>query len=195
VAGAGDVPLFDQRGAPYNRIVNGRIDIGAVELPPPGPALPGDYNLNGAVDAADYVYWRKVFGATVAAYAAADGNGDTAINDSDYSVWSQNFGETLGPGSGEALQTDSGGNGFPTALSAEYSQSPEDRLGRSTTAMMEPHFAPSAISFDAALLAALDSIFPRGDKDFFEAELPTTQEGQAIDDSDLIAGLFNELDD
>ena len=57
VAGSGGVPMFDQRGAPYTRVFNGdgaggaRIDIGALELQPiVGPALPGDYNLSGAVD-------------------------------------------------------------------------------------------------------------------------------------------------
>ena len=43
----------DQRGAPFARAFDGdgaggaRIDIGAFELQPIGPALPGDYNLNG----------------------------------------------------------------------------------------------------------------------------------------------------
>ena len=59
------MPLDDQRGAPFTRVFDGddvlaRIDMGAFELQaPPGPALPGDYNLDDSVDAADYVVWRK----------------------------------------------------------------------------------------------------------------------------------------
>src|SRR6185437_6606382 len=64
-AGAGGVPLYDQRGTPCSRVVDydgtggAKMDIGAVEMPRPAPALSGDYNLNHAVDVADYVMWRK----------------------------------------------------------------------------------------------------------------------------------------
>jgi hypothetical protein len=61
MAGFGGVPAFDQRGSPFARVVAGRIDIGAFEFP--GPELPGDYNLDRKVDAADYVLWRNTLGA------------------------------------------------------------------------------------------------------------------------------------
>jgi hypothetical protein len=51
------------------------------------PSLPGDYNANGRVDAADYVLWRDnptAFG------------GDPA----GYTTWRTNFGRTSGAGSG-----------------------------------------------------------------------------------------------
>ncbi len=44
--------------------------------------LPGDYNNNGAVDAADYVVWRKI-----------------ALGPAAYNTWRQHFGETNGNGS------------------------------------------------------------------------------------------------
>ncbi|MEX2308964.1 MAG: choice-of-anchor Q domain-containing protein [Pirellulales bacterium] len=101
LAGMGDVPLYDQRGNPHSRVLGGRIDIGAVEIEPPtGPALPGDYNLDGVVDAADYIIWRKTLGSSVPQYSGADGNGDTTVDAQDYSVWTGNFGDTLPPGSG-----------------------------------------------------------------------------------------------
>jgi T5SS/PEP-CTERM-associated repeat protein/autotransporter-associated beta strand protein len=50
------------------------------------PDLPGDYNGNGVVDAADYVVWRKNPGAF---------GGDPA----GYDTWRANFGATLGSGS------------------------------------------------------------------------------------------------
>jgi len=46
--------------------------------------LPGDYNANGAVDAADYVVWRKGLG--------------TTYTQNDYNVWRSNFGDTAGSG-------------------------------------------------------------------------------------------------
>ena len=61
------------------------------------PALPGDYNLNGAVDLADYAVWRDNLGATVAVYTGADGNGDGQITQLDYDIWKSNFGQTLTP--------------------------------------------------------------------------------------------------
>ena len=56
-------------------------------------ALPGDYNADGAVDAADYTVWRDSLGATgVPAFSGADGDGDGDITQDDYGVWVANFG-------------------------------------------------------------------------------------------------------
>ncbi|MEX2307004.1 MAG: hypothetical protein WD738_05400 [Pirellulales bacterium] len=52
------------------------------------PALPGDFNVDGSVDAADYVVWRKGLG--------------TAHTPDDFNVWRANFGATAGIGSGSA---------------------------------------------------------------------------------------------
>ncbi len=100
MAGVGGVPMYDQRGAPFERVLGARIDIGAFEADPlPPPALPGDYNQNGKVDAADYVLWRKTLNQFVAQYSGADGSGDGIIGQEDYGVWTANFGQTLGAGS------------------------------------------------------------------------------------------------
>ena len=58
-------------------------------LAPPPTTLPGDFNGDGAVDAADYVVWRKGLG--------------TTYTQNDYGVWRAHFGASLGPGSGSAL--------------------------------------------------------------------------------------------
>lgn len=50
----------------------------------PRPLLPGDFNENSIVDAADYVVWR-------------DGLGTTYAQD-DYEVWRANFGMSIGNG-------------------------------------------------------------------------------------------------
>ncbi|HEX2474331.1 MAG TPA: dockerin type I domain-containing protein, partial [Lacipirellulaceae bacterium] len=49
-----------------------------------------DYNRNGAVDAADYVVWRKTVGS--ATELRADGNGDGAVDVQDYNLWKSFFG-------------------------------------------------------------------------------------------------------
>jgi hypothetical protein len=101
-AGSGGVPMFDQRGAPFGRIVDcdgtlgARIDIGAFELQPNGaPTLPGDYNASGTVDAADYVIWRKTLASQVIAYSGADGSGNGVVDPADHDVWKANFGRSL----------------------------------------------------------------------------------------------------
>jgi hypothetical protein len=55
--------------------------------------LPGDFNLNGVVDAADYALWRHSFGATGSNPADADGNG--TVDNDDYAIWRANFGRTI----------------------------------------------------------------------------------------------------
>ena len=70
------------------------------------PALPGDYNLNGTVDAADFVLWRNSTpGAPIAPYAGADGNGNGFIDAGDYNIWRARFGETIGSGAGATAST------------------------------------------------------------------------------------------
>jgi hypothetical protein len=83
--------------------VNGvRVDIGAVELQALGQALPGDYNLDGVVDAADNVLWRKTLANIVAPYSGADGNGNGVIDQDDLAVWRSNFGRSLAPAASSA---------------------------------------------------------------------------------------------
>jgi hypothetical protein len=52
----------------------------------------GDYNRDGAVDAADYIVWRKTIGQSVSAFAGADGDGDRRITQADFLLWRANFG-------------------------------------------------------------------------------------------------------
>src|SRR5262249_52935612 len=63
--------------------------------------LPGDYNHDGIVNAADYTVWRDEFGQT-GSNLAADGNGDQTVNQLDYSVWKTNFGNWFAAGAGAA---------------------------------------------------------------------------------------------
>jgi hypothetical protein len=57
------------------------------------PAVPGDYDRNGTVDATDYVLWRKTLGQSTGAFSGADGNGDGLIDQADYDFWRERFGK------------------------------------------------------------------------------------------------------
>ncbi|MEX2172539.1 MAG: hypothetical protein WD851_24670 [Pirellulales bacterium] len=64
--------------------------------------LPGDYNGNGIVDAADYVVWRDSRGQQVPHGTGADGDGDGTVGQGDHNFWRARFGNGGGTGS---LQT------------------------------------------------------------------------------------------
>ena len=63
----------------------------------PSMGVPGDYNNNGTVDAADYVLWRK--GAALENEVETIGENTSE----DYTAWRARFGNTSGAGSGAAL--------------------------------------------------------------------------------------------
>jgi uncharacterized protein YjbI with pentapeptide repeats len=78
----------------------GEVTLAAV------PTLPGDYNNNGIVDAADYTVWRDRLGQSV---TLANENPAAAspglVDAEDYAFWTANFGNVLpdlGAGSGAA---------------------------------------------------------------------------------------------
>jgi T5SS/PEP-CTERM-associated repeat protein len=82
-----------------------QLQIGAhqVVLSVVGPSVPGDYNGNGVVDAADYTVWRDLLGRDGIGLAA-DGTGPGGVPDGfvdqlDYELWVDHFGETLGAAS------------------------------------------------------------------------------------------------
>jgi hypothetical protein len=62
--------------------------------------LVGDYNLNGTVDVADYVVWRRTLTQMVTPSSGADGNGNGTIDSADYDVWRSHFGQPAGSGAG-----------------------------------------------------------------------------------------------
>jgi hypothetical protein len=66
-----------------------------------GPILPGDYNLNGIVDANDYVLWRKTLGQS-GANLAADGNANNIVDSGDYNFWRAHLGQLAGTGAATA---------------------------------------------------------------------------------------------
>ncbi|MEX0612881.1 MAG: PEP-CTERM sorting domain-containing protein [Pirellulales bacterium] len=73
-------------------------DIGWTVVPP--PALFGDYNDNGIVDAADYVIWRKRLNQNV---TIPNDMTPGMVTATDYTVWRTNFGDTPSGGTGSAV--------------------------------------------------------------------------------------------
>lgn len=58
----------------------------------PFVTLPGDYNGDGEVEAADYEVWRTSYGDTET--LVADGNADGVVDSADYTIWRDNLGLT-----------------------------------------------------------------------------------------------------
>jgi len=54
--------------------------------------IPGDFNQNGTVDAADYTVWRNYLGTN---FADADADFDGQVTAADYGIWKSNFGFSL----------------------------------------------------------------------------------------------------
>lgn len=70
------------------------------------PILPGDYNHNGIVDAADYVVWRNSLSSTT--NLAADGNGNGSIDSGDLTTWRAHLGQAAsGAGAGTSVDSSS----------------------------------------------------------------------------------------
>ncbi|TWT92902.1 hypothetical protein Pla108_40420 [Botrimarina colliarenosi] len=57
--------------------------------------LPGDFNGNGSVDAADYTIWRDNQGSE--SNLAADASGNGRVDQADYNIWAANYGNTMPP--------------------------------------------------------------------------------------------------
>jgi hypothetical protein len=60
--------------------------------------LPGDFNGDNIVDAADYTVWRDNLGAADESSLMGNGDGLDGVDPGDYALWKSNFGAT--PGSG-----------------------------------------------------------------------------------------------
>jgi Dockerin type I domain len=81
---------------------SGNVDVvGAVEYAPFEPTssmVPGDYNGNGVVDAADYTVWRDHLGQTYQLTNEDPNNMDGQVTSADYAFWKAHFGETAAGG-------------------------------------------------------------------------------------------------
>jgi hypothetical protein len=95
----------------YPAMVSGPVAtdfyIRSLEVTSPAPpGLPGDFNDDDKVDAADYVVWRKNNGGNT---ALPNDNGlGTPIGTAHFNLWRENFGEMVGAGSGVGIVPEAG---------------------------------------------------------------------------------------
>lgn len=76
---------------------SGGIILDSIVVNTFGDPVPGDYNVNGVVDAADYVLWRK--GGPLANELDNPG----IVNAADYNVWRVRFGNSAGSGAAATI--------------------------------------------------------------------------------------------
>ncbi len=76
-------------------------DVGQITVMPATPVgVPGDYNSNGIVDAADYVFWRERLGQSTTLPNEVSGVTPGSVTNEDYGAWRARFGRTSGSGAG-----------------------------------------------------------------------------------------------
>lgn len=90
IAGQGDGSVLVTLNSPLQQRHYGEIETYSRD------AVPGDFNNDGAVDAADYSLWRDHLGDSNENALTGNGNGG-GVTQSDRQVWATNFGATAGP--------------------------------------------------------------------------------------------------
>ncbi|MEZ6071650.1 MAG: choice-of-anchor Q domain-containing protein [Pirellulales bacterium] len=121
VAGVGTVPLYDQRGAPFDRVAGGRIDIGAVEAQ--AVALTADGNGDGWVDGLDYLIWAANYGTSPGPdgdISDGDYNDDGTIDGLDYLLWAANYGTHAAVPASQTATTGGTVKAVDAAIESEY---------------------------------------------------------------------------
>jgi hypothetical protein len=105
----------------------------------------GDYNADGAVDAADYVLWRNALSQSIAPFAGADGSGNGLVDQADHDVWRANFGKSGPTAAATTLEVEPASHEGGTAATAAFLVAPEpviDPSGRARFADAPPAFTP-----------------------------------------------------
>ena len=75
-----------------------RLELEYMEIRTPALGLPGDFNGNHIVDAADYTLWRNNLGATEGSLLGGNGNGGVVDSTRTTTLWKLNFGMSNGAG-------------------------------------------------------------------------------------------------
>jgi fibronectin-binding autotransporter adhesin len=78
--------------------------LGLITLAAPA-GVPGDYNNNGVVDAADYVIWRKNSGTNMQLQNEVAGTTPGQVTQEDYNAWRARFANAAGSGSALSAPT------------------------------------------------------------------------------------------
>ncbi|MGI9427634.1 MAG: choice-of-anchor Q domain-containing protein, partial [Bythopirellula sp.] len=131
IAGIGGVPVNDQRGTGFSRILAGQIDIGAVESPF-STSSSADFDSDGDIDGHDFLAWQRGEGTIAAVRSDGDANLDGFVNTVDLTIWQGDYGQvqalaaaTAGGGSGGALASVAAASSEPLLAAAVSSSSRE----------------------------------------------------------------------
>ncbi len=112
----------------------------------------GDYNGDGNVDAADYVFWRSRLNTVASPPASgADGDGSDMVDEGDYVVWTDNFGNSPGAAPLAVPEMESDASGLVAA--------PEVESGDAEFAAAPVTVEPSASETSASETTAENSSF------------------------------------
>jgi hypothetical protein len=84
----------------FTSLTEGQVRIDNVSVVRPVEGLPGDYNGNGMVDAADYVAWRDNLDQSV---TLPNDTTPGMVTQEDYDVWRANFGASAPGAAGGSL--------------------------------------------------------------------------------------------
>jgi trimeric autotransporter adhesin len=124
------------------------------------PALPGDYNRDNTVTAADHTFWQTNFNATISPGLQADGNGDGVVDAADYSIWRDHY---TPPPASVAVASSAVSVG-PVAIPTPIAASPARRAALTETAAV----STSQSNRTSELLAARDAAFAELDRASYE---------------------------
>ena len=72
---------------------NGAVWIDSASLVATPAGIPGDFNDDGVVNAADYTVWRDNLGATDESTLNGNGSSNGVVDAADYNLWVANYGE------------------------------------------------------------------------------------------------------
>lgn len=147
----------DQRGAGFARVKSGRIDAGAFESDL-APALPADFNGNGAVDGADFLTWQRNFGKTGGIKADGDANGDGNVNGTDLTAWKAGYGSVAASAAASASSSVSSS----AALMAEEEKAVAAESAPATASIATPTSLVVADEPAAASRGRFDSLASLG---------------------------------
>jgi hypothetical protein len=87
----------------YNAPIAFYFDNWRFTTPAVAEPLPGDFNGNDVVDAADYTVWRDHFGSTDDSVLNGNGDGVAGVGPGDFDLWKANFGDVPGGAGGSSL--------------------------------------------------------------------------------------------
>lgn len=84
----------DQRGAGFDRVLQGRVDAGAYESDF-APTADADFDGDNLVSGSDFLIWQRGFGTTSgASKGEGDANLDGAVDGADLTAWEDQYGTT-----------------------------------------------------------------------------------------------------